>query len=83
MRTLLVVVVSLTVFGSTGCRKRVKVASTPEGKKCQRECMMVYQTCVSGRGGRHACRSDENECLRTCPMAEPAAAPSASAYEPE
>jgi hypothetical protein len=70
----------LMALGSSGCRKRVKVASTPAGKKCQRECMLVYQSCMGARGGgRHVCRGHENECLRTCPMDEP----SASAYEPE
>lgn len=81
MRTFLVLVMVAAALGLSGCRKRVRTANTPEGRKCQRECMLVYQSCMSGRGGgAYACRGHENECLKTCPMAGDSAPAS---YQPQ
>ncbi len=78
MRTLVVVVV-VAMVGLTGCRKRIAVANTPEGKECQRQCMLIFNTCMGGRGGgKHVCRERENECLETCPRPGEAAAISAA-----
>lgn len=70
MRKLLMVV-GVVTLGLSGCTpKRISVAATPEGKECQRQCMLVYTSCLGGRGGgKHACRQRENECLTTCPGA--------------
>lgn len=61
-------------IGGSSCRKRVRytvvVPNTAEGAECRRQCMVVYEACVGGRGkNERACRPREDVCLQTCPGA--------------
>lgn len=72
MRMLWTVVVLVAVGAvESGCwKRRISVAATPEGNECKRQCMVVFSSCMGGRGGgKHVCRNQENECLATCPGA--------------
>lgn len=44
------------------------VPNTPEGNKCRRECMAVFEQCMSTYN-ESACDSQETSCLKTCPGA--------------
>lgn len=67
----LALIVVLGVLSTSCGRKRIPVADTAEGKACVRECMLVFSSCMGGRGGgRHVCRNAQDDCLRTCPAPE-------------
>lgn len=84
MRTLWMVVVVVLAVGAVGCgHKRVRVANTPEGNACNRECMQLFNDCQDGkRRNRKACEARENDCLRTCPGAEMPGSASPGPSEP-
>ncbi len=73
MRTLwMVVVVMLLAVSAVGCRKRVTVIvpNTPDGLKCERECMQVFHACQAGNGkNAKVCREEGETCRQTCPGA--------------
>lgn len=71
MRTLLMVFGVVMLAGVVGCgHKRVKVANTPEGNACNRQCMEMFNGCYDGkRKNLKTCQARENDCLRTCPGA--------------
>lgn len=70
----MVLLAAALAVGGSSCRKRVRyvvmVPNTPEGSECRRQCMVVYEACVGGRGrNERVCRPREQACLQTCPGA--------------
>ena len=68
----LVLIVGAAVVISVGCSK-VYVPNTPEGQACERECLLIYNTCVL-RGACDSvcelgCTMQRKNCRRTCPGA--------------
>lgn len=57
----------------TGCRPAVVVPATPEGLACERECMVVYNTCTTSQSGNQwgwvVCEGQRRDCRLTCPGA--------------
>lgn len=67
----MVMVGAMVVMGGVGCGpKRVRVANTPEGQACRKECNAGFNECFQGkRRNKKICTQRENECLRECPGA--------------
>lgn len=63
--------VGAVLLGGLGCGpKRVRVANTPEGQACKRECMTMFNECYQGkRRNKKLCTQREHECLLSCPAA--------------